>query len=65
MPLHPLFAGIFASTLPPTGDSRAALLRDLQNFVEDVGNLAADQGWNHIEHRADSLFVRLRRELEG
>ncbi len=42
-----------------------ALLHDMLLLVEDVGNLAADQGWRVLEGRCDSLFVRLRHELEG
>lgn len=41
-----------------------ALLRDLMLLVEDVGNLAADQGWNHIEYRCDGLYVRLRGDVQ-
>jgi hypothetical protein len=65
---HPLsteMAAVTAALNVPPVSRHDALLRDLMLLVEDVGNLAADQGWNHLEYRCDGLYVRLRRELEG
>jgi len=65
MTLSTEMAAVTAALTTPPVSRHDALLRDLMLLVEDVGNLAADQGWNHIEYRCDGLYVRLRRELEG
>jgi hypothetical protein len=64
-PLSAEMAAVAAALTSPPASRHDALLRDLMLLVEDVGNLAADQGWNHLEYRCDGLYVRLRRELEG
>ena len=65
LPQSPELKAVLAAFTAPAVSRHDALLRDLFILVEDVGNLAADQGWQHLEYRCDSLFVRLRRELEG
>ena len=65
LPQSPELKAAIAAFTAPTTSRHDALLHDLLLLVEDVGNLAADQGWQHLEYRCDSLFVRLRRELEG
>jgi hypothetical protein len=65
MTLSTEMAAVTAALNVPPASRHDALLRDLMLLVEDVGNLAADQGWNHLEYRCDGLYVRLRRELEG
>lgn len=55
-----------ASSSPPFAPSRHdSLLRDLLIFLEDVGNMACDSGFYCLEHRADQLYVRVKRELEA
>ncbi|RAU21096.1 hypothetical protein CU669_15190 [Paramagnetospirillum kuznetsovii] len=49
-----------ASGLPTR---HTALMRDLLIFIEDAGNMACDQGFDCLSHRADDLFVRVQREL--
>jgi hypothetical protein len=65
LPLSAEMAAVAAALTAPPASRHDALLRDLMLLVEDVGNLAADQGWNHLEYRCDGLYVRLRRELEA
>jgi hypothetical protein len=63
--LSPSLAAVAAALNPQPISRHDALLRDLQDFAEDVANLACDQGWHSLEHRADSLHQRLKRELEA
>lgn len=52
------------ANLPPMS-RHDALMRDLLEFLEDAGNMACDQGFHCLEHRADELLIRVRRQLEG
>jgi hypothetical protein len=64
MSLHPLFAGILASSgMPQATDSRTALLRDLADFVEHAGNVLCDDCHDHLSNQAGMLLKRIQREL--
>ena len=63
MSLHPLFAGILASSGLPVTDSREALLRDLAEFVEHAGNQLCDDCHSTLSNQAGMLLKRIRREL--
>lgn len=51
------------ANLPPMS-AHDRLMRDLLVFLEDAGNMAAEAGFRCMEHRADSLLIRVRRQLE-
>lgn len=63
MSLHPLFAGILASSGLPVADSRESLLRDLESFVEIAGNQLCDDCRDHLSNQAGMLLKRIHREL--
>lgn len=64
MTLHPLFAGILASSgMPQATDSRESLLRDLADFLDIAGNQLCDDCRDHLSNQAGMLLKRIRREI--
>ena len=61
----PELIAVLSAFNTPTISRPDALMRDLLLFVEDAGNMACEAGFNSIEHRADQLFIRIKRELEA
>lgn len=62
MDTHTIPHGPLANLPPMSAHDR--LMRDLLVFLEDAGNFACDHRSNGLEHRADELLIRVRRQLQ-
>ena len=65
MSIHPIFSGILAAQGLPVADPKAALLRDLKEFLYVAGNVLCDDCHDSLSNEAGMLIKRINATMNG